>query len=89
MNFQDLQYHLEGYGCNLDHLIEECYHVTNCINGEVCLIEKLDVYAEFTLCHYFQELGVPAPDDMREAFERYRNFRETVGKIAAAEEEDE
>lgn len=78
MTFQELCYHLEDNGCNIDPYFEESHFVTNCINLQTCIIENLDVYTNPTLCHYFYELGVPCPVHLRKEFQKYRNFREKV-----------
>lgn len=80
MKFQQLVYHLEAYGCTVDPLIEEGYLASNCINGHVCVVEKLRVYTVPTLCHYFYELGVPAPDFLRDEYDKYRDLRDELAE---------
>ncbi|MBS1505499.1 MAG: hypothetical protein JSS79_02525 [Bacteroidetes bacterium] len=90
MTFQELQYHIESLGCNIDPLGDELYMASNCINGQVCMIEQLDEYAIPTLCHYFYELGVSAPEHLRDHFDRYAEFREqTIGNILPEENQAE
>ena len=78
MTFQELHDHVEGYGCTIDPYDVDAYWVSNCINGESCLIERLHEYAVPTLCHYFMELGIPPPDHIRSDYESYRKFREGI-----------
>jgi len=80
MDFQELSYHLEQYGCHLDILIDEGHLATNCISGHVCVIERLDHYTNPTLCHYCYELGIPAPASLAIEFERYRNLRDELAE---------
>lgn len=81
MNFQRLKYHLETYGCNLDHLEDNVYIASNCINSHICQIEELDEYSEITLCHYFFELSIPPPPEFYADFEKYSYFRNELVKI--------
>ncbi len=81
MNFQDLKYHLEKYGCTFDHMEDNVYWVMNSINLHVCQIEELKEYSKITLCHYFFELGVPPPHEYADFYDEYRNFRNDVVKI--------
>lgn len=81
MKFQDLKYHVELYGCNLDHIEDNKYLATNCINAHICEIEDLSSYSAITLSHYFFELGVPAPDFLSSNLQKYRSFRENIIKI--------
>jgi hypothetical protein len=75
MTFQELQYHVEGLGCSLDPFEEDSFFVSNCINGHCCVIENLTNYAKPTLCHYFYELGISAPLELREEFNTYADLR--------------
>lgn len=75
MNFQDLQYHFETYGCHFDHIEDGRYTVTNCINGACCEIEQLDKYSDATLVHYFYETGIPATSVLRSQLIAYRKLR--------------
>ena len=85
MSFQDLLYHLEHYGCSVDHIEENRYTDSNCINAHICEIEDLDDYSDVTLCHYFFELSVPAPNSHKESLEKYKNFRNHIVKIPLEE----
>ena len=84
MTFQDLQYHLEGYGCTVDPF-GDAYWAANCISGDVCIIEDLPEYFEVTICHYCDELSVPAPPQYRAAMEAYRSIREHAESISDPE----
>lgn len=53
---------MEGLGCSLDPYMEGAYWASNCVNGNTCVIEHLSDYSEATLCHYFYELGISAPE---------------------------
>jgi hypothetical protein len=78
MNFQSITQHLEHYGCTLDHLEGKSYMATNCVNAHICLIEKLSKYSKITLCHYWYELGIPAPAALKSEFTAYQELREQV-----------
>jgi len=78
MNFQDLIYHIQDNGCHYDHIEDNRYEARNCINAEYCEIEDLPLYSEVTLCHYFYELGIPAPPELYEALEKYRDLRDNI-----------
>ena len=79
MTFTQLRRHIEPYGA-LDPLIDEGYLATNCINAETCVIEELSEYDTQTLCHYFYELGIPAPKYMRTEFYKYCEWREQLDR---------
>lgn len=87
MTLHDIQYHIEGYGCNLDPLGDGdgSYFASNCISGDNCIIEDLPFYSNTTLCHYFYELSVPVPTDLREAYDAYCSIREYIKSIGELE----
>lgn len=89
LTLQDIQYHIEQYGCSLDPYEEDSYWAANCINGNCCVIEALEDYSSVTLCHYFYELGIPAPDELHHEMEAYREMRSKVAKLAIAEDAPE
>ena len=81
MDFQTLKYHLEDYGCSVDHLEDILYGAINCINGHYCEIEDLPIYSHVTLSHYCFELGVPSLPGYEVQLDKYRHFRNNVVKI--------
>lgn len=89
MNFQDLKYHLESYGCTLDHIEDNLHFATNCINGNCCEIEDLPEYSSVTLCHYCYEVSIPALDGYEDHLERYREMRDNLITIAQDDEPGE
>lgn len=82
MDFQDLKYHIEEFGCSVDPFYEDAHFASNCINGHCCIIEDLPLYSIPTLCHYFYELGIPSTPELREEYNRYRDLRdEMAGRL--------
>lgn len=81
MKFQDIVNHIEKNACTIDHFEEDSHMATNCINFEHCLIEKLPSYTDFTLCHYFYELSIPAPVYLQEEFDKYKELRKMIDNM--------
>lgn len=81
MNFQELLLHIESYGCHYDHLEDNLYWASNCINGHGCEIEDLPDYSDVALCHYCYELRIPTPNHLVEHFDAYKDFRKNSVKI--------
>jgi len=75
MNFADLCNHFSQYGVNVDPYDNDSHWATNAFTMQQCQIEDLPVYSVPTLCHYFYELGIPSPIDMREDYNHYRGLR--------------
>lgn len=79
MSFAELkEYFEENYGCEITHLSDNFYVVTNCIHGTRCVIQDLYFYDTPTLCHYFFELGVDVPEQLKDFYHVYMSFREDV-----------
>jgi len=74
MTFQDLFDYIEIHGCTIDPYIEDSYWAYNSLNQQGCVIENLPVYGTVALCHYFFELGIPAPRNIRADCTTYRNL---------------
>lgn len=89
MTFQELQYYLEGYGCTFDPYGGDGYWVFNAISLDECVIEDLPEYSDSTLCHYFYELSVPAPQQLRDSLDKYRYFRENTLDLVPVDGEEE
>jgi len=74
MNFQELQYHVEEMGCEVDHFEDNTYFVRNKINGKHCIIERHSPYSAYTICHYCQTLGISAPEDYYEEMAEFLDY---------------
>ena len=78
MSFQELTEYFQEDGCQITHLGDNFYLITNCIHGTRCVIQDLEFYDTPTLSHYFLELNVVVPEHLRDFFHVYMSFREDI-----------
>ncbi len=75
MSFDDIVAHVSEEGCNLVDLGDNLFLVRNCINGNHCLLERMEFYGIATLCHYIWELKIEVPLAIEDPYHVYSNFR--------------
>ena len=77
MTFEEINEHILEEGCSLIDLGDNLFLARSCVNGNSCLIERLEFYGIGTLCHYIWELKISVPDKISDLYEVYSNFRNT------------
>lgn len=78
MTFDNIRKHIEEEGCHLVDLGDNLFLARNCVNGNPCLIEKLEYYGIGTLCHYIWELNVSVPIEIEDLYHVYSAYRNKV-----------
>jgi hypothetical protein len=80
MTFEQICSHIKEEGCSLVDLDDNLFLARNCINGNPCLIERLEFYGIGTICHYIWELNVSVPNEIEDLYHVYSNFRNNLDK---------
>lgn len=60
---------------------DEGDYFRNCLNGELCFVDKVDRFSIPTLCHIICELGIAPPYEFEDDYEIYKTFRTERLKI--------
>lgn len=78
MTFENIKEYCEDEGCQFEHLEGIVYLAKNVINGHCCFIEDLEFYNTATLCNYFYELNINAPESVQDFIHVYYSFRNNI-----------
>jgi len=78
MTFDNFKKHLLECACSVEPFVDNIYIVSNCINGEVCILEELPYYDISSLAAYIYHLNIDVPEEIEDFIHVYTNWREFV-----------